>query len=85
MKNASEILERLPKSKALLLTKPAARAFYHCLLRGDDPISVIDDMMHYYEKMNGDIMQELESFVMRYGVLKSSAPQLTPQPPEPKP
>lgn len=54
------LLAKLPLSKEAIMIDASARAFYHCLLRGDDPYTVIDQMLVHYTKVNSELYEKLK-------------------------
>lgn len=54
------LFSKLPLSKEVILIDANARAFYMCLLRGDDPYTVIDQMLVHYTKVKNELYEKLK-------------------------
>lgn len=48
---SQELLARLPKSKKFVKNDLAAAGCFAMLLKGDDPIAVIDELLAYYPRV----------------------------------
>ncbi len=66
---ANQLFSMFPKSNAIIPTCQAAHSFFMLLVQRQNPISVMDEMMVYYEKVIKDQQDLLMKYIMRNGPL----------------